>query len=396
MQDFNLPGSLGNRNAQISTGVVASTATSNSAPVNGSPILVPISISTVGQQVKVTDLSNKLVATGPFSDAINQATTAALSQKAQSVVLFSQRKTLFDAIISAEQQKVILAATSKQPNIARLSIVDTQQITLRNAVISAISQQSVALNLTPPLGELDHIKLDVKNLPAGLKVGQPIQVQVHQVGNQWVAKLVIPKLSSDSLQNQQDIQLQGKPSSQRKPLVNQEAALNNTKSAAPSISVESPVSNRDPLVQAVIRSILQTGINLGQAPKLVESLTAVLSKSVPNTRSAADDGSKTTSSKNPTSHQANAQPTVAKILQQSLNLSTLQLAPTGKMIISSQLPVAQLPINQAITPSQQQLDTRSLQNLPTFIERSAERFFALPDTSKNQLLHVVSMIDFGF
>ena len=392
MQDFNLPGSLGSRNAQISTGVVASTATSNSAPANGSPILVPISVSTVGQQVKVTDLSNKLVATGPFSDAITQANTAALSQKAQSVVLFSQRKTLFDAIISAEQQKVILAATSKQPNIAKLSLVDTQQITLRNAVISTISQQSVALNLTPPLGELDHVKLDVKNLPTGLKAGQQVQVQLQQVGNQWVAKLIVPKLSSDSVQNQQDIQLQGKSSSQRKTLVNQEAALNNTRGAAPSISVESPVSNRDPLVQAVIKSILQTGINLGQAPKLVESLTAVLSKTASTTRLAADDGAKTTSSKNPANHQANAQPVVAKILQQSPNLSTLQLAPTGKMIIASQLPVAQLPINQVITPSQQQADTRSLQNLPTVIERNAERFFALPDTSRNQLLHVLKSL----
>jgi hypothetical protein len=390
MADFNLPSSLMSQNSQVRVEATATPARSSVPQTPGLPVLLPISILNMGQQVKVSDVNNRLLATAPFAEAISQAATAGISEKAQSIVLFSQSKSLFDALISTQQQKTILDAISKQPNLIGLSLAGTEKITLRDAVVTSIAQRSVTLALTPPLGQLDKVTLELKNSPATIKIGQPVQVEVQQLGTKWRAKLIVSsatpvttKLNSES----------------QKGTVNQSELLNNQRSQAitpqmsmPTIVNDSPIAARDPLVQAVVRNILQEGISLYQAPSTIRAIVKILSQTPSVSNQINQSDSQLKNIQNQTQQPLIALKAITDIIQQPSNLGLLRLSANGELTVSSKLPVAQLPLSQTELLLPQPDRTDRLQNLSKSVEHHVERFFALPDKQRLQLLAVLKSL----
>lgn len=398
MQDFNLPGSLGNRNPQVSVGASALNVGAANASKQVLPSLLPVSISQSGSLVRISDQNNKLIAAGTTNNAINQPVTAAIGDGAQSIILFSQRKNLFDAIISAQQQSVILDATSKQPGLAKVVLDDTQKLFNRNAIVLAVSNQSLSLKLTPPLGDLAQVKIESKQLPLNLKPGQAVQIQIQQIGEKWVAKII----SSSKLNTPLNLTTSANQSipsdistpSKQSPSVQAGSNDSNSKDrpqqgfsqtnlAQPSAQKNDlliPLSRQSPLVEAIVKNVLQTGININQAPKVVESLIALMPKlqSPPNQISQANTGVSPLQ--------------LSSIVQQSPLITKLALSEQRQATVSLQFPVANVKLEQTAQLMTDTVKAKDLVSLPKAVEKSIERFFALPEKQRNQLLESIKTL----
>ena len=331
MQDFNLPGSLGNRNAQAS--ISAGTNVANPKSISSSLVqtLLPVSVTQAGQAVKVNDANGKLIAAGKLPPLTNTAASAVLTNNAQSLLLFSQRKTLFDALISAEQQGVILDLTAKQPNLAKLSATDLTQLTTRNAIVQSLSAQQITLKLAPPLDGLEQVTLKNIQNTSSLQLGQQVKIQLHQIGDKWIARIVSPS---------QTVSQQSESTTTTK----QNAVL------------ETQLTSRDPLLQSILKVNIESGINVTKSPKLLETVIALLPKQ---------------------------QSSVAKqVVQQMSSATNLQIDKQGRLALSAQLPVAKL------TP-EGSIDTAShssgLKTLGKPAEIAVEQFLKLPQQQKQQL-----------
>ena len=330
MQDFNLPGSLSQARAQVATNQQALATTTSLANSLASQ-LIPASISQAGQTARINDINGNLLGIAKRSITTDGSVSAVKSNDSQSVFLFSPRKTLFDALISAQQQQSILDATVQQTNLAKLTTLNFNQLATRNAIVTNINNQTLTLKLTPPVDGLQQISLKSNNTLNNLQVGQQVQVQLVQSGDKWNARILSAPV--------QNIDKPSIPSTAQ-----QTQATNKT-----SPLLEIPLQSRDPLLKSIIKANLQQGVELTQSPKILNSILPLLSKS---------------------------QVTIAKqAMQQPSSSAIIRLDSQGKLNISAQLPITQIPVE----PNTQTVSSPSPLNiLSKPVEAAIQQFLKLP------------------
>lgn len=367
MQDVNLQ--------NLISAVAKSSGNATAANTTAGALLSPlpvVNITQTGQATTIRALQNQAVVKLLSSPQLTtQNVTAAVSNDSQQLAVFSQPKTLFNALLNAQQFSTLLASLAQQPGIGKILQASERPVTTQSATIIAISGNSVTVKLDNPAVTAEPIRIPVGDLAKQLSVGQAVTIQIRQVAGQWQANLIatpIPAPNSDVVKSGAKAQQAPVVPTVSSATESKTTAEPSTSSAARSIPITAqPVSlpTTSPLPAGIIAQQLQQGFTVNNLLNSIKSLEPLVPKEV---LTLLRDGIRTAGIKSDINITDNRQ------LQISATL------PLTKLALTNETPEVRAQLNQA------------LGKLPAGYERIAAPFFKLTTSQQQQFVSALERL----